>query len=151
MKTKRLALAFFALCALICFARTLGAQSSPVALRYKDVVGTYKDESGSVFTIDRAPRGMLRVKYQGVYPYRAGNGEMSANTGEAEATTKLVGNTALFMPSDTEQQCRITLVFKPRKLIVTQKGHDAECGFGHNVNASGTYKLRSTRVQRFDE
>jgi len=150
VKRKRLALAFFAFCALACFAMPLGAQSSQTVLHYKDVVGTYKDESGSVFTIDRAAGGMLRVGFHGVYPYRTANGEMSANTGEAEGTTKLVGNAATFKPADTEQ-CRITLVFKAHKLIVTQEGTDAECGFGHNVNASGTYRLRSTRVQRFNK
>ncbi len=151
MKQKRLAVAFFALCALACFAQSVGAQSSQTVLHYKDVVGTYKDEAGSVFTIDRAAGGMLRVGFHGVYPYRTASGEMSANTGEAEGTTKLVGNTAVFKPANAEQQCRITLVFKARKLIVTQEGTDAECGFGHNVSASGTYRLRSTRVQRFNK
>ena len=49
------------------------------------------------------------------------------------------GNIATFKPPDTER-CEITLVFLPHKLKVMQEGSDAECGFGHNVYATGTYK-----------
>jgi hypothetical protein len=147
MKRKLLALALFALCALACFAKPLGAQSSQTVLHYKDVVGTYEEKiTGSGITINRAPRGLLRISIGAVYPHQTANGEMTANTGEAEGTAKLVGNTAFFKPEGTEQ-CTLTLVFKPSRLIVTQKGTDSECGFGQNVNAGGTYKLKSRRVQ----
>ncbi len=148
MKTKRLTLAFFALSALVCFAKSVGAQSSQIVLHYKDVVGTYEEKiTGSGINVTRAPRGLLRISLGAVYPHRAANGEMTANTGEAEGTAKLVGNTAFFKPEGTEQ-CTLTLIFKSSRLIVTQKGTDSECGFGHNVNAGGTYKLKSRRVQR---
>jgi hypothetical protein len=129
-------------------ASTSRAQSSQVVLRYKDVVGTYKAD-GSVFSIDRAPQGRLKIEFQGVYEYSTGRGRM-ANLGSAYGTAKLIGNTALFTPRETTG-CTIKLVFKPRKLIVTQSGNDTDCGFGHNVNASDTYKLTSRRPEHFDE
>ena len=49
------------------------------------------------------------------------------------------GNIATFKPPDTER-CEITLVFLPGKLKVMQDGSDADCGFGHNVYATGTYE-----------
>jgi len=151
VKQKRPALAFFALCALACFAKPLGAQSSQTVLHYKDVVGTYEEKiTGSAITVTPAPRGLLHLHIEAVYPFRTANGEMSANTGEAEGTAKLVGNTAVFKPEGTEQ-CILTLVFKPSRLIVTQKGVDSECGFGFNVNAEGNYKLKSRRAQQMDK
>ena len=132
-------------------ASTSSAQSSQVVLHYKDVVGTYTDSrTGSGFSIDRAPQGLLSIDFGGVYPHRMANGEMTANTGEASGTAKLIGDTAIFTPPDTTG-CTIKLVFKPRKLIVTQQGNDTDCGFGHNVSADGTYKLTSRRVQHLDE
>ena len=131
-------------------ASTSRAQSSQVVLHYKDVVGTYEAKVGSVISIDRAPQGMLAIEVQAVYPYRMANGELMANTGAASGTAKLVGDTALFTPPETTR-CTIKLVFRQRKLIVTQQGNDSDCGFGHNVNASDTYKLTSRRPQHFDE
>ena len=130
---------------------TSRAQSSQVVLHYKDVVGTYTDRStGSVFSIDRAPNGMLSIDFEGVYPIRTPDGGRSANIGSASGTAKLIGDTAIFKPGETTG-CTIKLVFKPRKLIVTQQGNDTDCGFGHNVSADGTYKLTSRRAQKFDQ
>ncbi len=132
-------------------AATARAQSSTTAvLHYKDVVGTYRERSGSTFSIDRAPQGMLSINFEGNYEYRMADGGMMANTGAASGTAKLVGDTAVFKPAETTA-CTLTLVFKPRRLIVKQEGNDSDCGFGHNVSADGTYKLTSRRVAKFDE
>jgi hypothetical protein len=58
-------------------------------------------------------------------------------------------NVATFAPADT-QGCSITLTFTGQKLIVKQTGSDADCGFGHNVTADGTYTKRSSRSPKFD-
>ena len=128
-------------------AREAAAQSPNVVLRYKDVVGTYRDGHGSVITVDRAPGGMVSVEYRGIYK---GLTPASVNIGMVRATTKLVGDTATFGASESEE-CVITFVFKRRRLVAAQKGDNIACGFGHNVNATGTYKLASRRVQKFDE
>lgn len=153
MHTKKLKYALLFVALLFAFAlhpSTSRAQSSQVVLHYKDVVGTYKAKVGGIITIDRAPQGMLAIEVQATYEYRMADGGMMANTGEASGTAKLVGDTAIFTPPDTTG-CTIKLVFKPRKLIVTQQGNDSDCGFGHNVNAEGTYRLTSRRAQHFDE
>ena len=81
----------------------------------------------------------LKVQFSGVYHTLS----KSVNMGEATGEATIEGNAATFIPEDT-QGCKITLTFLPGKLVVKQDGDDATCGFGHNVNAAGTYrKIRS--------
>ena len=95
----------------------------------------YKSE----FRILALGHNKLKVQFDGIYMTRAGYPNMGYAMGEA----MIDGNIATFKPPDTER-CEITLVFLPGKLKVNQDGSDADCGFGHNVNATGTYrKIRS--------
>jgi hypothetical protein len=95
----------------------------------------YKSE----FRILALGHNKLKVQFDGVYTTRA----KSINMGYAMGEAIIDGNVATFKPPDTER-CEITLVFLPGKLKVVQDGSDADCGFGHNVNATGTYtKIRS--------
>jgi len=81
----------------------------------------------------------LKVQFDGIYMTLA----KSPNMGYAMAEATIEGNVATFIPPDTER-CKITMTFLPGKLVVKQDGSDADCGFGHNVNATGTYrKIRS--------
>jgi len=94
----------------------------------------YKSE----FRILALGHNKLKVQFDGVYTTRA----KSINMGYAMGEAIIDGNVATFKPPDTER-CEITLVFLPGKLKVMQDGSDADCGFGHNVNAAGTYtKIR---------
>lgn len=61
------------------------------------------------------------------------------NIGEAVGEADIVGNVATFIPGDTTR-CKITLKFLRNRMEVTQEGSDADCGFGHNVMATGTYR-----------
>jgi hypothetical protein len=91
----------------------------------------YKSE----FRILALGHNKLKVQFDGVYTTLA----KSINMGYAVGVATIDGNIATFKPPDTER-CEITLVFLPNKLKVTQDGSDADCGFGHNVNATGTYR-----------
>jgi hypothetical protein len=73
----------------------------------------------------------------------------SPNIGYASGEATIDGNVATFKPSDTER-CEITLIFLPKKLKVMQDGSDADCGFGHNVNATGTYRKIKSGKPRFE-
>lgn len=80
----------------------------------------------------------LKVQFDGIYMTLAGSPNMGYAMGEAT----IDGNVATFVPPDT-QGCKITMTFLPGKLVVKQDGSDADCGFGHNVYATGTYlKIR---------
>ena len=78
----------------------------------------------------------LKVQFNGEWMTRGGY----PNIGEAIGEATIVGNVATFIPGDTTK-CKITMTFLPNnKMVVEQEGLDAECGFGHNVMASGTYR-----------
>jgi hypothetical protein len=77
----------------------------------------------------------LKVQFDGIYMTLA----KSPNMGYAIGEAIIDGNVATFKPPDFEQ-CTINIVFLPGRIKVTQEGSDADCGFGHNVNATGTYR-----------
>jgi hypothetical protein len=93
--------------------------------------------------------GKLKVACSLTYAYKV-RGLLTANTGEASGTADINGKTATFKPEGTTA-CTITLKFTGKKLSVKQEGSDADCGFGHNVYANGTYSRQSRRRPRFDE
>lgn len=114
-----------------------------------EVTGTFRDSSGSEFNILVLGKGKLRVGFSGVYTYKMANGELMANVGEARGAAEIAGDTTIFKPEETEN-CTIIMKFLPTKrLKVTQKGTDAECGFGHNVSADGNYKKISSAKPKF--
>lgn len=101
----------------------------------------YKSE----FRILALGHNKLKVQFDGVYTTLA----KSINMGYAMGEAIIDGNIATFKPPDTER-CEITLVFLRNKLKVTQDGSDADCGFGHNVNATGTYRKIRGGKPRFE-
>jgi hypothetical protein len=105
------------------------------AAQVNGVYRFYKSE----FRILALGHNKLKVQFNGIYTTLA----KSVNTGDAIGEATIEGNVATFKPPDTER-CEIALVFLPNKLKVMQEGSDADCGFGHNVSATGTYrKIRS--------
>lgn len=93
----------------------------------------------STFRILAIGHGKLKVQFNGVYE----NIMKNVNIGYTEGIATIDGDTATLIPEDT-QGCKFTLTFLPGKLVVKQEGADYECGFGHNVYATGTYrKIRS--------
>ena len=87
----------------------------------------------------------LKVQFDGVYV----TASKSVNMGNASGEATIEGNVAIFIPPDTER-CKITMKFLPGKMVVTQEGDDFECGFGHNVNAAGTYKKIRSGKPKFE-
>ena len=145
---KKILLFCAVLAALICFSTEAEAQNRD-SVSAAEVNGTFRNEAGSEFKILALGAGRLRVAFSGVYEYRTGNGEMMANTGEAEGAAEIEGDTAVFEPDETEG-CTITLVFlRGGRLEVEQEGDSADCGFGNNVSAEGMYKKVSSAKPKF--
>ncbi len=88
----------------------------------------------------------LKVEFFGTYEYKV-SGEMMANTGTGNGTAHIEGDTAIFKPEVSDDECKITMKFAKGKLVVEQVGI---CGFGHNVSAAGTYRKISSRKPKFD-
>jgi hypothetical protein len=99
----------------------------------------------SEFRILALGHNKLKVQFDGVYITASRTPNLGTATGEAV----IDGNVATFKPEDT-QQCEITLVFLPNKLKVEQAGSDADCGFGHNVYANGSYRKIKSGKPKFE-
>lgn len=95
-------------------------------------------------------KGKLKVSFELIYPYQTASGEATANMGSAEGEAMIEGDTAVYSSSEFGE-CRITIKFvKPGQIKVTQSGTDAQCGFGFNVSADGTYKKTSGAKPKFE-
>ncbi len=134
----------------LCFFSLIEAKAQTrKAVSGAEVTGTFRDQSGSEFSILALGKGKLRVAFSGIYAYKMSDGGDMANTGEAAGEAEIAGDTATFKPENTKQ-CTITLKFLVgRKLKVTQKGTDTECDFGANVSADGIYKKVSNAKPKF--
>jgi len=99
------------------------------------VNGVYRFDR-SEFRILALGHNKLRVQFDGAYLTMA----KSVNTGYASGEATIDGNVAtLDLPEFGP--CKINMVFlRNGKMKVTQEGSDADCGFGHNVYATGTYR-----------
>jgi hypothetical protein len=86
----------------------------------------------------------MKVQFNGEWMTRGGY----PNIGEAIGEATINGNVATFIPGDTTQ-CKITMAFFPNRMKVVQEGLDADCGFGHNVIATGTYRRVKAGRPRF--
>jgi hypothetical protein len=85
-----------------------------------------------------------------LYPIAMPNGETTANMGSLDGEASIKGDIATYH-SDEFGPCTITIKFvRPGTIKVTQDGTDADCGFGHNVFAGGTYGKVSSRKPKFD-
>jgi hypothetical protein len=107
--------------------------------------GTWKYR-GNEFKIWALGQQQAQIEFSGVYEYKTGDGERTANTGEGSGIARIEGDIAIFKPDGAEDECKTTLMFGGGKLIVTQ---DGICGFGFNVTAAGTYKKVSSGKPNF--
>lgn len=110
------------------------------------VNGTWRNMDGS-FKVWALGHQRLKVEFLGVYYYNTPAGRI-ANTGSANGTAFIEGDTATFKPDGREEGCKITMRFTRGKLVVMQEG---DCGFGHKVIADGTYRKMSSRKPKFEE
>src|SRR5260221_9092462 len=130
MKSILLATGILLLASLIAF-----SQSSRRVVTAVQINGVYKSDRND-FRIRALGHNKLQVQFNGEWMTRYGY----PNIGEAIGEATIDGNLATFVPGDTKN-CKITMTFLPaNKMVVIQEGSDAECGFGHNVMAGGTYR-----------
>ncbi len=119
----------------ILVASSIVATQSRRSVTPAQINGVYKSGRND-FRVLALGHNKLKVQFNGEWMTRYGY----PNIGEAIGEATIVGNVATFVPGDTKN-CKITMTFlPPNKMIVAQEGTDAECGFGHNVMADGTYR-----------
>ena len=112
--------------------------------------GKYKGNHNDIL-IQALGGNKLKIEMSLVYPFQ-GDGELSANVGEASGEAVIKGDTAVFVPeysAEHQASCKITLKFsKPGTLVVTTE-ENMSCGFGLNVSADGTYRKVSGAKPKF--
>ena len=104
------------------------------AVTAAQINGLYRYERND-FRILALGHRKLKVQFNGEWMTRGGY----PNIGEAIGEADIEGNVATFIPGDTKG-CKITLTFFTNRMEVIQEAPDADCGFGHNVMATGTYR-----------
>jgi hypothetical protein len=132
------------------------AQKSRSSVSAAEVTGTFRSYFGGKFKneydeirIASAGRGKLHIAMDLLFPMMV-HGELSANIGELDGEAAITGDTAVYESAEFGA-CKITIKFlRPGTIDVGQDGADGDCGFGHNVMASGTYRKVSSRKPSFE-
>lgn len=155
---KRKFLTMFALAvSMFCLsAENISAQRKAVS--GKEVTGTFRYEYTGKFKgnfneikILALGNNKVKVDFGLTYPFIAGDGDFSANVGEAQGEAEINGDTAVYSTNEDGGKCEITIKFvKPGQIKVTQTEEKGGCGFGLNVSANGTYKKISNAKPAFD-
>ena len=133
------------------------AQTSRTSVSAAEVNGTFRMSftgkfkgSSNDIKVLALGGGKIRFAMDLIYPYTMRNGDLMANMGQMDAEASIDGDTALFKSDNGE--CTMKLIFtRPGTLKVEQTGTDADCGFGHNVMAGGTYRKISSKKPKFEE
>jgi hypothetical protein len=147
-----------ALACMMTFAGGAAGQKSRKSVSAAEVNGTFAmsfrgkySKMTSEIKILALGGGKLRVAFDLLYPLTAGDGTISANMGTAEGEAAITADIAVY-ESNEFGPCKITIKFvRPGEIKVTQDGSDADCGFGHNVTATGTYKKASSAKPKFGD
>lgn len=94
------------------------------------------------FIVQPSPHGTIHFCFSGLW---WGLGEGPSGLGELTETVPLHGNEAEYTTSEfTNNKCSIEMRFYDDRLEVKQTGSEWDCGFGHNVTASGTFQRIGT-------
>ena len=134
----------------------VAGQTSRASVSAAEVTGTfrmnftgkYRSNSNEI-RILALGKGNLRIAMDLTYPYTMGNGELMVNTGELDGEASITGDAAVYASEDG--RCKITIRFvRPGTVNVKQDGTDADCGFGSNVYAGGTFRKVSSAKPKFD-
>lgn len=132
------------------------AQASRKAVSGAEVTGTFRSYfkgkfkgSSNEIQILALGKGKLKVRFDLIYPFVDGNGDLNANMGQAEGEAEIVGDTATYTNAEYGD-CKITFKFvKVGTIRVSQESDGSGCGFGFNVSANGTYKKVSSAKPKF--
>jgi hypothetical protein len=134
---------------------SVAAQTSRTSVSGAEVTGTFKKNftgkyrgNWNEIRVLALGKGKIRIGMDLTYPYTMADGGLMANTGELDGEAAIAADTAVYTSEDG--QCRITIKFaRPGTINVKQDGADADCGFGNNVNSSGTYRKASSAKPKF--
>lgn len=154
--TRKLFLLFFTVFLTLIFSFDSKSQTSRKAVSGAEVTGTFRSYfkgkfkgSSNEIQIIALGKGKLKIRFDLIYPFVDGNGDLNANMGQAEGEAEIVGDRATYTNAEYGD-CKITIKFvKSGTITVTQESDSSDCGFGFNVSADGTYKKVSSAKPKF--
>lgn len=154
---KRVICVGLALICLMLISVSASAQTSRKSVSAAEVNGTYRMNFRGKFrkfTNDikllALGKGKVRVAMDLLYPIALPGGKNTVNMGFLDGEASIQRDVATYH-SDEFGPCTIKIKFvRPGTIKVTQDGSDADCGFGHNVFADGTYRKVSSRKPTFE-
>ena len=128
-------------------------QKSRKSVSAAEVTGTYRMYFTGAYRgtyneleIASIGRGKLRISGEFIYPYKV-NKDALANVGSLDGEAAIEGDLATYTSTEYGQ-CTITIKFV-RPGLIRVKQTDSGCGFGFNVEATGTYRKVSARRPKF--
>ena len=114
------------------------------------VTGHYLEkDSGDTLDVQLLPGGKIKIDLNAYYP--CANPSLAdrpggPNMGETDATIAIKNNHALYSTDENSGHCKITFDFAPKSVTINQDEQSMGCcGYGYNVNASGTYRKISNK------
>jgi len=132
--------------ALVLPASGVGRQRTTTSKKPAVLTGTYimpgrKGAGGTLLVRQVSPTSIE-------FSLECNRGAPSYNSGLARATVDVMDGIAAYHVTEFNGPCEIRFDFKTSSVVVSQKGEDFACGFGHGVDCSGTYRLKSHRTPK---
>ena len=108
--------------------------------------GTYRSGPNEI-KILALGKNKLRIQMDLAWEYKTP--EPGANVGTSSGEATIENDVATFRPKDTED-CTITIKFLSGNRIRVSEDHMLNCGWGFNVNSTGTYRKVRAGKPKFD-
>jgi hypothetical protein len=104
--------------------------------------GVGKNATGELRTVDRDGDVEFQLQLWGEPP--------AHSSGLAEGHLAVRDGRAVFETTEFGGKCRIEFAFEPKRIAIEQKEGDwAACGFGHSIEAHGTFVRTSRKPPKF--
>jgi len=100
--------------------------------------------SGDTLDVQVLPGGKVKLHLFAYWPSEHPSPQdfpNGPNMGETETTLPVTKGIAVYTTTEFGSSCKITFKFAGKSVLVEQDGDPNFCGYGMNVNATGTYTL----------
>ena len=128
---------------------SLAAAEQPARKEADDFTGTYVMDSGNkaggTLKVLHLPENRLKFELE------CNRGAPSYNSGEASGILEVKNAAAVYRTTEFGGACELRFEFQKKGVTVSQKGSDADCGFGFGVRCDGSYRLKSRTPPKLSE
>jgi hypothetical protein len=135
--------------ALLFMSLVAGGQTPPPtnAKPPRNVTGHYvmrREEFRNRLDVQQLTHG--KIKFDLVALWVSHYNPENVHNGEIQAIVSLENGVAIYQDGD----CKLRMEFLPTRARIEQTGEGADCGFGANVTAAGSYRKIDNKRPKFD-